>query len=208
MSFRSSGQARQPAGRSPLALIRWPRLILPVLGGLIAAIVLIAVVAGVWTDYLWFRAVHYTSVFGTTYGTKWAMFFAAGLFMAAVTGVNVWLAYRLRPIYRPVATPGQGADSYRAAIDPHRRVLLGIALALVGLIAGLTGAGSWRTWLLFANQVPFGVKDPQFKRDISFFVFTYPFIRMVLSYLFAAVLLSLIGAVLVHYLYGGLRVQG
>ena len=52
------------------------------------------------------------------------------------------------------------------------------------------------------------MKDPQFKWDLSFFVFTYPFIRMVLGFLFAAVLLSLLAAALVHYLYGGLRLQG
>jgi hypothetical protein len=62
--------------------------------------------------------------------------------------------------------------------------------------------------MLFANQVPFGKTDPQFHIDLSFFVFTYPFIRMVLSYLFAAVLISLVLAALVHYLYGGLRMQG
>ncbi|HUY44346.1 MAG TPA: UPF0182 family protein [Streptosporangiaceae bacterium] len=208
MTFRPSGPARQPAGRPPLALLRWPRLILPIIGGLIGFIVVVAIVAGVWTDYLWFRAVHYSSVFDTTYGTRWAMFFVAGLFMALVTGANAALAYRLRPIYRPVAAPGQGVDGYRMAIDPHRRLLLGIVLAVVGVISGITAAGAWRTWLLFASQVPFGVKDPQFHRDISFFIFTYPFIRMVLSYLFAAVLLSLAVSALVHYLYGGLRMQG
>ena len=92
-------------------------------------------------------------------------------------------------------------------IEPHRRLVLIVVLGLIGLIAGLTAAGSWRTWLLFANRVPFGVKDPQFKLDISFFVFDYPFIRMALSYLFAAVLLSLVLAAAVHYLYGGLRLQ-
>ncbi len=81
-------------------------------------------------------------------------------------------------------------------------------LALIGVISGVTAAGSWRTWLLFINQVPFHVRDPQFHLDLSFFVFTYPFIRLVLSYLFWAVLLSLVLAALVHYLYGGLRMQG
>jgi len=175
---------------------------------LIALFVLIAIVAGVWTDFLWYRAIHYSSVFGTTYGTRWAMFFVAGLFMALVTGANAALAYRLRPIYRPMPAPGTGGDAYRMAIDPHRRLLLGLVLGLVGVISGITGAGSWRTWLLFANQVNFGKTDPQFKWDLSFFIFTYPFIRMVLSYLFAAVLLSLVLATLVHYLYGGLRMQG
>jgi uncharacterized protein len=148
-------------------------------------------------------------VFGTTYGTRWAMFFVAGLFMAVVTGANATLAYRLRPIYRPVPSPGQGGgDAYRMAIDPHRRLLLGVVLGVVGVISGISAAGSWRTWLLFSNQVKFGKVDPQFKMDLSFFIFTYPFIRMVLSYLFAAVLLSLVLATLVHYLYGGLRMQG
>ena len=208
MSFRS-GSARQPAGRPPLAVLRWPRLVLPVIVAIIAFLVLITIVAGVWTDFLWYRAIHYSSVFGTTYGTRWAMFFVAGLFMAVVTGANATLAYRLRPIYRPVPAPGQGGgDAYRMAIDPHRRLLLGVVLGVIGVISGISAAGSWRTWLLFANQVKFGKVDPQFKMDLSFFVFTYPFIRMVLSYLFAAVLLSLVLATLVHYLYGGLRMQG
>ena len=91
MSFRS-GSARQPAGRPPLAQLRWPRLVLPIIVAIIAFLVLIAIVAGVWTDYLWYRAIHYSSVFGTTYGTRWAMFFVAGLFMAVVTGANAALA--------------------------------------------------------------------------------------------------------------------
>ena len=209
MSFRPSGPARQPAGRAPAAaLLRWPRLVLPAAAGLVGLAVVVIIVAGVWTDYLWFRAVHYSSVFATTYGTRWAMFFVAGLFMALVVGVNAVLAYRLRPIYQPAPATDRASDAYRMVIDPHRRLLLGAVLGLIGLISGLAAAGSWRTWLLFANQVPFHIIDPQFKWDLSFFVFTYPFIRMVLGFLFAAVLLSLLAAAVVHYLYGGLRLQG
>jgi uncharacterized membrane protein (UPF0182 family) len=191
-----------------LRLPRWPRNLVPVLAGLIALVVVLVIVAGVWTDFLWFRSVHYGSVFGVTYGTRWALFFIGGIFMALVTGLNAVVAYRLRPAYRPVASERPGVDTYRLAVDPHRRLLLGLVLGLVGLISGLSVAGAWRTWLLFANQVSFGQTDPQFHLDISFFVFTYPFIRLVLGYLFAAVLLSLAAAVVVHALYGGLRLQG
>ena len=207
MSFRS-GAARPPEGRTAIKLPRWPRYLLPVLGGLIAFVVVLIIIAGVWTDFLWYRSVHYETVFGVTYGTRWALFFIGGIFMALVTGVNAVVAFRLRPAYRPVASQRPGVETYRLAVDPHRRLLLGIVLALVGLISGLSASGAWRTWLLFANQVPFGQKDPQFKLDISFFVFTYPFIRLVLGYLFAVVLLSLAMAVAVHALYGGLRLQG
>jgi len=177
--------------------------------GLIALIVVLTIVAGIWTDLLWFRSVHYSSVFGVTYGTRWALFFVTGLFMALVTGANAVIAFRLRPEYRPVpAGERPGMDLYRQAVDPHRRLLLGLALVLVGLLSGLSAAGAWQTWLMFANQVPFGVKDPQFGLDISFFVFTYPFLRLVLGYLFTAVLLSLAAVLLVNALYGGLRAPG
>src|SRR5262249_56314700 len=119
------------------------------------------------------------------------------------SGVKAVVGLGLRPVYRPgAATEGPGVDAFRMAVDPHRRLLLGIVLGLIGVISGITASGAWRTWLLFINQVPFGRKDPQFKIDISFFVFTYPFIRLVLGYLFAAVLLSLTMAVVVHTLYG------
>jgi uncharacterized protein len=223
VAFRSTGPSGRPG--TPIVLPRWSRYVIPVLAAVIALIVIVTVGAGVWTDWLWFRSVHYTSVFGTTYGVKWALFGIAAVFMMAVIGVNIRLAYRLKPAQRPVAprqpvTPQhatsperpispqlQSLEVYRQAIEPRRRLVVGVILGLIGLISGLAAAGSWRTWLLFANRVPFGVKDPQFHLDISFFVFDYPFIRMVLSFLFAGVLLSIMAAAIVHYLYGGLRLQ-
>src|SRR5499427_3869681 len=206
MSFRPSA-ADRPPGRPALHLPRWPRYLLPVVGGLIALGILVTIIAGVWTDRLWYRSVGYGSVFDVTYGTRWTLFFVVGIFMAAVVGVNAWLAYRLRPVYRPAGAERPGVEAYRMAVDPHRKLLLAILLGLIGVITGITASGAWRTWLLFINQVPFGRKDAQFGLDLSFFVFTYPFLRLVLSYLFAAVFLSLLAAVAVHVLYGGLGWQ-
>ncbi len=135
--------------------------------------------------------------------------------MAGVIGGNAWLAYRLRPARLRLppsgASPEQpGPEAYRRCVDPHRRLALAVLVGLTGLIAGTSAAGSWRTWLLFANRTSFGRTDPQFHLDISFFVFDYPLIRLVLAYLFAAVLLSVAVVAGVHYLYGGLtfRLRG
>src|SRR5215475_13379460 len=111
MSFRPSSADRPPTGRPTLRLPRWPRYLVPVVAGLIAFGVLITIIAGVWTDWLWYRSVQYGSVF-----------VVIGIFMAAVVGVNAWLAYRLRPVYRPAATQRPGVDAYRMAVDPHRRL--------------------------------------------------------------------------------------
>jgi uncharacterized protein len=206
MDFRSTGRSRPP-GSTPIVLPGWTRYVIPALVSVVALIVIITVGAGVWTDWLWFRSVHYTTVFGTTYGVKWALFAIVAVFMMSVIGVNIRLAYRLKPESRPASPEQQGLEVYRQAIEPRRRLVTGVILGLIGLFSGLTAADSWRTWLLFDNRTSFGIKDPQFHLDISFFVFDYPFIRMVLSYLFAAVLLSLLAAATVHYLYGGLRLQ-
>jgi hypothetical protein len=174
---------------------------------IIAAIVVVTVVCGIWTDYLWYKSVHYTSVFATTYSVKWALFGIVGVFMTAAVGFNAALAYRLRPMHRPSSPEQRGLDGYRMALEHRRRLALGAGSAAIGVISGLTAIGSWRTWLLFANRTSFHARDPQFHLDISFFVFVYPFIRMVLTYLFAAVLLCLLVAAAVHYLYGGIRLQ-
>jgi len=206
VTFRSPGQPR-PAASRPLVLPRWPKLLIPVAAGLVALIIVVSVVAGVWTDYLWFRSVGYTSVFGTTYGTKWLLFLVTAIFMAVVVGANAWIAYRLRPPFRPSAADQQSLEGYRTVVDPHRKLVLGLLLGLIGLITGLSAASSWQTWLLFANRTSFHTLDPQFHLDLSFFVFVYPFLRMVLTYLFTAVLISLVVAVIVHYLYGAIRPQ-
>jgi uncharacterized membrane protein (UPF0182 family) len=205
VAFRAPGHQR-PAGR-PAVLTRWPRRLIPAAALVIGLIVAICVVAGLWTDLLWFQSVNHTQTFAVTFGTKWVLFLIAALFMMIVVGFNAWLAYRMRPAVPAGGPRAQGPEAYRLLVDPHRRPVLAALLGLIGLISGLSAAGSWRTWLLFANRTSFGRTDPQFHLDISFFVFDYPFIRLVLSYLFAAVLLSLIVAAVAHYLYGGLVPQ-
>jgi uncharacterized protein len=203
VTFRVPGS--HGSGSRPIVLPRWPRFVIPVVIIVVAVAILIAVVAGIWTDYLWYSSVHQTRVFGTTYTTKWLLFVVTAVFMIGVVGANIALAYRLRPTEVPDAPAHQGVEAYRQAIDPHRRAVMIVLLGLLGLISGLAAASGWRTWLMFINRVSFGRTDPQFHLDISFFVFVYPFLRLALAFLFAAVLLSLVLAAAVHVLYGGLR---
>jgi len=203
VTFRVPGS--RGSGSRPIVLPRWPRFVVPAVIIVVTVAILIAVVAGIWTDYLWYSSVHQTRVFDTTYSTKWLLFVVTAVFMTGVVGANIALAYRLRPTEAPDGPAPPGVEAYRQAIDPHRRAVMIGLLGLLGLISGLAAASSWRTWLLFINQVPFGRRDPQFHLDISFFVFVYPFLRMALAFLFAAVLLSLVLAAAVHVLYGGLR---
>ncbi|EDX24468.1 integral membrane protein [Streptomyces sp. Mg1] len=185
---------------------RRARTLLMTLGVLAVLAMAFIMFAGFWTDWLWFRSVDYTVVFTTTLWTKIGLFAVFGLLMAGAVGLNIWLAYRLRPPLSAMSMEQQSLDRYRMSIAPYKRwLLLGIA-ALVGMIAGASAAGQWKTWLMYVNGVPFGTKDPQFKMDVSFYTFDLPWYRFLLGFGFAAVVLSVIAAAVVHYLYGGLRV--
>ncbi|MDT3396366.1 UPF0182 family protein [Streptomyces sp. B1866] len=182
------------------------RNLLVTLGVLAVLAMLFVMFAGFWTDWLWYRSVHYSSVFTTTLETKIGLFFVFGLLMSAAVGTNIWLAYRLRPPLSAMSLEQQSLDRYRSAIYPYRAWVLLAVTTLVGLIAGASAAGQWRTWLLWVNGVSFHTKDPQFHKDVSFYAFDLPWYRFLLGFGFAATVLSLVAAVLVHYLYGGLRI--
>ncbi|WP_314171980.1 UPF0182 family membrane protein [Streptomyces winkii] len=185
---------------------RRARTLLMTVGVLAVLAMLFVMFAGFWTDWLWYRSVQYSSVFTKTLWTKVGMFAVFGVLMAGAVGLNIWIAHRLRPPLSAMSLEQQSLDRYRMSIAPYKKwVLLGIT-ALVGLIGGASAAGQWRTWLLWVNSVPFHKTDPQFGKDISFYAFDLPWYRFLLSFGFAAVVLSLLAAALVHYLYGGLRV--
>ncbi|MGW6459964.1 UPF0182 family membrane protein [Streptomyces sp. NPDC055078] len=182
------------------------RTLLMTLGVLAVLAMAFVMFAGFWTDWLWYRSVDYSSVFTTTLWTKIGLFAVFGLLMATAVGVNIWLAHRLRPPLSAMSLEQQSLDRYRMGIAPYKKWVLLAITALVGLIAGASATGQWKTWLLWVNGVSFGQKDPQFKLDVSFYAFDLPWYRFLLGFGFAAAVLSLIAAALTHYLYGGLRI--
>ncbi|GGY77837.1 UPF0182 protein [Streptomyces nitrosporeus] len=182
------------------------RTLLMTLGVLAVLAMAFVMFAGFWTDWLWYRSVEYSSVFTTTLWTKIGLFLVFGLLMALAVGLNIWLAHRLRPPLSAMSLEQQSLDRYRMSVAPFKKWVLLAITALVGLIAGASASGQWRTWLMYVNGVPFGQKDPQFELDVAFYAFDLPWYRFLLGFGFAAAVLSLIAAALTHYLYGGLRI--
>lgn len=174
----------------------------------VAIVVLLLVFSGIYTDYLWYDSVSFSSVFSTMLITQVVLFIVGAALMIAIVGGNMVLAHRTRPMFGPgMFGAPQGADRYRVALDPHRRLVFLVGMGVLALFTGSSTAGLWKTWLQFVNRTPFNEKDAQFGLDLSFFVFTIPFLRMLLNFLFTAVVLSIIAATIVHYLYGGFRIS-
>ena len=100
--------------------------------------------ASLYTDRLWYLDAGYFEVFSTLVWTKTGLFFAFGAVMALVVGVNIYLAYRFRPFFRPNSPEQNGLDRYREAVTPIRTwLLIGVSLVL-GAFAGSSAIGQWR----------------------------------------------------------------
>ncbi len=198
------------AMRPPVSVPTLSRRAKVVIGSIAVLLVLftaIGTLTNVYVDYLWFDETGFTEVFWTELQTRALLFAVAAVATGGLTALATYLAYRFRPAFRPMSLEQQNLERYRQSLEPRRTlVLTGIAV-VVGLFAGFTAQANWTTWLTFRNAVPFGQVDPQFGLDLSFFIFEYPFYRLLLSFGFAIVLLSLIGSLLTHYVFGGLRLQ-
>ncbi|WP_433344555.1 UPF0182 family membrane protein [Micromonospora sp. CA-111912] len=194
---------------SPLPrMSRRGRVTIGVLIGVFVLFTLLGWGVQAWTDWLWFDEVRYTQVFTGVLTTRVLLFLVVGLAMAVIVGGNLWLAHRLRPRLRPHSLEQATLERYRMVLGPRLGLWISLVAVVVGLFAGLSAQSRWNQWLLFRNGGDFGVKDPEFGIDIGFYVFQLPFWRYVLGVGFTAVVLALLGALAVHYIFGGVRLQG
>jgi uncharacterized membrane protein (UPF0182 family) len=198
------------AMRPPVPVPTLSRRAKLVLGAIAVLLVLFTVVGSltnVYVDYLWFVETDYTEVFWTELQSRALLFAVAGVATGGLTALAVYLAYRFRPTFRPMSLEQQNLERYRQSLEPRAGLVLTAVAVVLGLFAGFTAQGSWETWLTFRNSTDFGQTDPQFGLDLSFFVFEYPFYRLVLGFGFAIAILALIGSLVTHYVFGGLRLQ-
>jgi uncharacterized membrane protein (UPF0182 family) len=182
--------------------------ILPTL--IIAAVLIIvfAIFTSVWTDRLWYRSFDFGSVFTTMLMTRLGLFVAFGLIMATVVGANAVIAFRMRPRVRASAPSSPLLERYREMLESKFVwVIVGLGV-VVGLFAGGAASGHALSYLAWQHRTPFAATDAKFGLDIGFFVFSYPWWRFTLSFVFAALGFSAVAAAIMHYVMGGIRFSG
>ncbi|SJM56965.1 UPF0182 family protein [Gulosibacter sp. 10] len=160
---------------------------------------------GFYADVLWFDHLGYSGVLFTRWIATAAMFLIGFVGMAVPTFLLLQFAYRNRPVYAKLS---QQLGEYQKALEPIRRAVFFIIPAILGVLAGLSTAGSWENVLMFFNATPFGETDPIFGNDVSFYVFALPFWRGIVAFVGAVLLVGLVLSVAVSYLYGGIRITG
>ncbi|HEY8179596.1 MAG TPA: UPF0182 family protein [Candidatus Limnocylindria bacterium] len=195
------GTVRFPRRRGGRPVRRWVFIGLLV----VAAFFLLGILGGLVnliTDLWWYGALGRTSVLTTRLWSQVGLFIVGFLAFAVPALASIWVARRIAPQV-PIRRIGQFEvpDASRAITWS----LVGV-VALLSLVSAGAWSGSWQTILLFINGGDFGTTDPNFHRDIGFYVFDLPFWRFLQGWatvsLIALLLLSL-GA----YAAGALRWQ-
>ena len=183
---------------SPLAITL---TILAVITGALVAL------SGFYVDWLWFNSVGFTGVWSTVLTTKVALFVIAGLLTSLIISLNVYIAFRRRPFYVPTSVEADNLERYRATIDPIRKLAFAGIVLVLFYFGGTSASNLWGSWLLFSNSTEFGIQDPQFGLDISFFAFRLPFWQTLIGWGISTLILATLASAAVHYLYGGIRPQ-
>jgi len=166
--------------------------------------------AGFYTEYLWFDSLGQGDTWGSLLAAKVVPALVFTVIFFAILFANLVIADRLAPRLRPMgaSTPEDELVTRYQEVTVRFRGRIRVAVALFfALIAGIGVSSQWRQWILFTNRVDFGVKDPQFGKDVGFYVFELPFIKFMIDWLFAGLVIVLLVTAVAHYLNGGIRFQ-
>jgi uncharacterized protein len=183
-------------------------------GWIIVLVVLVLVLlfslrglAGFYTDFLWFDSLGQGSTWSSLLAAKVApaLVFTVAFFI--IMFANLVIADRLAPKYRSMGPEDELIARYQQVAGRYTgRIRVGVSL-FFALIAGIGVSSQWKQWVLFTHAVDFGRDDPQFHRDVGFYVFQLPFLKFITEWLFAGLVIVLIVTAVEHYLNGGIRFQ-
>jgi len=189
--WQRSSPPDEEAKQAPPGRRGWGFRILLIAAAVLGLFILINIAKGFYTNWLWFDDLGYESVYATVLRTKVLIFVVAAVVFFLLFGGNVVLAMRLAPRGRWGSWP-------LAMVDQLRRIswwsVVGVTV-LLSLIFGLVVQDRWLVVLQFLNGQTFGVADPVFHQDVSFYVFSLPFLRLVYGWLLGALIVVLIGSI-------------
>jgi uncharacterized protein len=195
----------RPIRRPHLRRRRWIIAIVVILIVLIASLRTFAVF---YTNALWFSSVNLHAVWLQLFEVKAGLFVSFSLIFAALLTASLLVAERLAPRGPALDAEDEFVKRYREIIGPYSRWLRVVVIAGLSLIVGSQAVGQWQNWILYRNSTPFHITDPQFHRDVSYYVFVLPFQQFLVHWSLVALVVVLIVTALSHYLNGGIRLQG
>lgn len=205
LSGQSSGEGGDPppagaSGEPPPR--RGPRRWLLIPAGLVLAWILLRALVGVVTDWWWFASLDQEAVYQLRLLAPIGLFAVVFAVALAWLAGNAWLA--LREAGEEQVFAGQQIP---AAGDPRFRRLVWLGLVLAALLIAFGAAPGWRTVALWRLGPAFGQAEPIFGKDFGYYVWTLPFLDLLLGLAWTLLLFALAASAAVYALGGSLQVE-
>ncbi|HLX89878.1 MAG TPA: UPF0182 family protein, partial [Acidimicrobiales bacterium] len=165
-------------------------------------------IATFYTDYLWFGSIHLPGVWRKLFAVKLELFFGFAAVFFVAMWVNLAVVDRLAPSELALGPEDELVRRYQQRVAPRALLVRTIVSLVIALIASSGTPGQWSNYLLFSNAQSFPhLSDPQFHKNVGFFVFAMPFLSFLVSWSFVALVVIAVVTVISHYLNGGIRLQ-
>ncbi len=180
---------------------------------IVAGILLLLVIAPLLTDgvnllvdWLWFGTQGYRVIYKNILFAQIGLSGLGGIGFIMLAGLNVYVArtiasrYGYRVLHGAIELPG--LDRFAEAF----RWFVWLGVLLVGYAVGQWSAFHWQDYLLAQHSVPMHETDPIFHIDLGFYLFHLNYHWFLFHLGLVILICSLLGAVVVYLLEGGVWV--
>src|SRR6201981_1071541 len=182
---------------------------------IVAFFIVLGLTSSFLVDWAWFSAVGYLDVFWTILGGKALLFCAVFAGSAALLWLNGYLAHRFarrgghvrRVDFEQIASGVQTLPELLVLMGqrlPWRLLIAGVAVVL-GILIAAGEVGNWGVLLRYVYQVPYGLSDPQYGKNVGFYLFSLPAYVALKNWLLLMLVLSFLMAGAVYWVHGDIE---
>ncbi len=148
-------------------------------------------IVSTYTEWLWFQEIDYVSVWVKQWGFRLGAFVIAFLLAFVLMFFNWRIARRRALRHTPPFNPNF------LKLPGVNWIIAGVSFVFAFGFAGTIGA-QWSSYLRYVYRVSYGLKDPIFNQDISFYLFELPVYENIQAWLLALLVVVLIGLVVIY----------
>src|SRR6056297_1373544 len=150
---------------------------------IVLGIVLVLIIFGtslvnILTDWYWFQSINYQNIFKTIVSAKLMVGFAVGFLFFLFLYSNILIARKI--VDKEPSVIGQNIFKKFLSNKIGKTIYLSLSLILSFFI-GLISSSSWEVILKYFNATSFNKVDPILGKDISYYIFSLPFINFVIG---------------------------
>jgi len=168
---------------------------------LVVSFIVLSLLKTIYTDWIWFNSMGFQGVYRKVLVTK-ILLFIIGFFLTFILiGTTLFFANK--------NTKGNIRSTITVLLENliNKTVIAGTILVslVLAIIMGVTVSSKWELFLRFTNAESFGLLDPLYKRDVSFFIFELPAYSFIQGWMLALLVFCLVLTLIMAFVNYSLR---